>query len=196
MQNFAETLPEGYELRYTVDAKDKKTSILLNVASILLTVAVWALLWVLKKPVLHMNRELIFWDIALGVALLVYLVLHELVHGAAYKLLTHRKLTFGFTMTVAFCGVPNIYVSRKTALISLASPLVLFTVVFGALMFLLPSGTPQAAAIVMLAIHIGGCVGDIFDLGLFLFRFRNPEILMRDTGPTQYIYEKAEKQEA
>ena len=56
------------------------------------------------------------------VSLVLYLVLHELVHGAVYKALTHQKLTFGFTLTVAFCGVPDVYTSRKTAPESSSEP--------------------------------------------------------------------------
>ena len=37
-------------------------------------------------------------------------------------------------------------------------------------------------------IHIGGCVGDLYDAALYLFRFRDPLTLMRDTGPKQSFY--------
>ncbi|MCQ2122483.1 MAG: DUF3267 domain-containing protein, partial [Fibrobacter sp.] len=66
---------------------------------------------------------------ALAAVMLVYIVLHELVHGAVYKLLTGQKLTFGFKASVAYCGVPDIYVYRRTALAALLAPFVVFDIV-------------------------------------------------------------------
>ena len=40
----------------------------------------------------------------------------------------------------------------------------------------------------LLATHLGGCVGDLYDTGLYLFRFRDPDTLMQDTGPKQTFY--------
>ena len=42
----------------------------------------------------------------------------------------------------------------------------------------------------LLATHMGGCVGDLYDTGLYLFRFRDPTTLMQDTGPKQTFYTK------
>ena len=41
---------------------------------------------------------------------------------------------------------------------------------------------------VLFSIHFGGCVGDLYVIGLFLFRFRDPRTLMNDTGPKQTFY--------
>ena len=62
----------------------------------------------------HLSTSLVFF-----LMLVLYILLHELVHGAAYKLLTGRKLTFGLTLSVAYCGVPDIFVYRNAALAAL-----------------------------------------------------------------------------
>ena len=123
-------------------------------------------------------------------SLVLYLVLHELVHGAVYKALTHQKLTFGFTLTVAFCGVPDVYTSRKTALLSLLAPFVTFSILlipltlwfysFNRLYYLL-SG-------ILFSVHFGGCVGDLYMTCLLLFKYKEQRTLMNDTGPKQTIY--------
>ena len=160
----------------------------MNVIGFLLTAAVFAVLLILILPVtlpetLKNSTLLIFLAV-----LLIYIVLHELTHGAAYKLMTRQKLTFGMTLSVAYCGVPDIYVYRRTALISLLAPFVVFTVVFGAAAILITDPIGKILAAFMLALHVGGCVGDLYDTILFLFRFRDPLTLMRDTGPKQTIY--------
>ncbi len=186
---FEKTLPEGYQPIFTVDAKDKRTALILNVAAILLTVlGVLISIFTIKAGDYLENfslaRNLIFL-----VALLAYIVLHELVHGAAYKLLTGEKLTFGMTLSVAYCGVPHIYVYRRTALVALLSPFVVFTLLFGALLFLF-SGWDQLYVAFLLSFHIGGCSGDLYDTILYLTKLRDPQILMQDTGPKQTFYNR------
>ena len=84
--------------------------------------------------------------------------------------------------------MPDIYVYRRASLISLLAPFTVFTVVFGVLTALLPDPLDQTCMAVILAIHIGACAGDLYDTALYLFRFRDPRTLMRDTGPKQTFY--------
>lgn len=181
-------LPEGYEEVLSVDAKSKKFTIFMTVGSLILTVIPIVIAYFLIRPTdFYENFNPVSYFVALG-ALLVYIVLHELTHGAAYKLLTGRKLTFGMTLTVAYCGVPDIFVYRKAALISLLAPFTVFSVVFLAAAFLLPNPWDQFYAAVVFAIHFGGCIGDLYDTVLYLTRFRDPKTLMKDTGPKQTFY--------
>ena len=124
------------------------------------------------------------------VAMLAYIVLHELVHGIAYKWLTGEKLTFGISWSCAFCGVPNIYVKRRVALIACAAPLLVFSVIMLPLTVLLYFVDPlyYLLSALVFGLHLGGCGGDIYIILLMLFRYRNPETLVRDTGPEQTIY--------
>ncbi len=188
MKHYETVLPEGYREMAVIDAKDKKTAAIFTVVSLVITVAITSLGVVLGEPIDWLGVRP--WELFLfaGVMLL-YIVLHELVHGAAYKLLTGQKLTFGMTLTVAFCGVPTIYVYRKAAMIALLSPFVVFTLVFGGLIFL-PNPLYALFFTFMLGLHIGGCCGDLYVTGLYLFQFKDPTILMQDTGPKQTFYSK------
>ena len=40
----------------------------------------------------------------------------------------------------------------------------------------------------ILALHLGGCIGDGYLAFLLLTRYKDKEILMKDTGPEQFIY--------
>ena len=187
-KHFETELPAGYREAYTVDAKSNKVEVLFTLGSLLLTAAIFAVAALIIRPQGFMDHYSISRNlIALG-AMVAYIILHELTHGAAYKLLTRQKLTFGFTLTVAFCGVPEIYVYRTAALISLLAPFVVFDVVFGLAAALLRDPWDKTYAAFLLALHIGGCIGDLYGTGLYLFRFRDGRTLMRDTGPKQTFY--------
>ena len=187
---FEPILPAGYREALLIDAGDRKLGILLNLAAVALTV----LILFIALPLLHLSSFTLVFTfpkiILFPFLILGYLVAHELVHGIAYKLLTGQKLTFGLTLTVAYCGVPDIYVYRRTALISLLAPFTVFTLLFGGLMLGLNDPVWKLVFAVLLAIHIGGCVGDLYDTFLYLFRFRSPDTLMNDTGPAQRVYVK------
>lgn len=190
MKRFESELPEGYREAYRIDAKNKKTGVLLNVIALVLTVGTILTLWpLLNMPdgeealILSPLRFLLF-----AAALLGTLVLHELTHGAAYKLLTRQKLSFGITPLCAYCGLPDLYVTRRTALIAVLAPFVLFSLLLGALTAFLPLWVDRFFAALLFAIHFGGCAGDLLVAALLLFRFRSPATLLRDTGPAQIFY--------
>ena len=192
-RTFEKELPEGYREVFAVDAKDKKTSVILNLVGLVIgLVLIGALFLSMGFPWMAIEK-LIPFNLLLIASILVYMVCHELVHGLAYKLTTGQKLKFGLTSSVAYCGVPDIYVYRSTALISLLAPFTVFGVLFiiGTAVFW---GKPLGfGSGVLLAAHFGGCVGDIYDTLLYLFKFRDPDTLMRDTGPKQSFYLPKEK---
>lgn len=190
MKNFERTLPAGYEPVYTVDAKKRSAVVLLNLAALALFAAVAIPAYVLIRPLHFFMEYRLTRNLVLIFSLLLYIVLHELTHGAAYKALTGEKLAFGLSLSVAYCGVPHIYVYRRAAMIALLAPFAVFTVVFLALALLLKDPWDRMYAWILFAGHISGCVGDLYDTGLYLFRFRAPETLMQDTGPKQVFYQR------
>ena len=92
-----------------------------------------------------------------------------------------------FTKTVAFCGVPNIYTSRKTAIISTLSPFVIFGIVFILLVIFLPANMWGFISIIMLVSHFLGCSGDLYCAYLLIHKLPKGT-LMLDTGPVQTFY--------
>lgn len=197
-RNFETQLPEGYKEALHIDAKNAKTGIIMNLVSLIILGIVMAIayvpiklnnvdLWVSfasENPVEAMIVMSVFF-----ITMLAYVVMHELVHGIAYKCLTGEKLTFGISWSCAFCGVPHIYSYRKTAIISSAAPLVLFSLIFGAVTVALYFASPMyyLLSAVILGLHLGGCSGDMYII-LMLLKYNNPKVLMRDTGPEQFIY--------
>ncbi len=199
MKAFEHELPEGYTEVKTIDAKNAKVGIIMNITAVLIAVPFITLAVVLTAlPSYEYKSGFISAEnswlaaVIFVIAMLAYIVLHELTHGAAYKLLTKEKLTYGFTLSVAFCGVPHIYIYRRTAIIASAAPLVLFSVLFISLaaVFYFTSTALFILASILFALHLGGCCGDMYVIYLMLFKYKNPLTLVRDTGPMQSFYAK------
>ncbi|MBQ7670320.1 MAG: DUF3267 domain-containing protein [Clostridia bacterium] len=187
---FEEVLPENYEAAKTVDASNKKTGLALNAAALAVMAAGILLSSLIIRPQDFFHKiDGIVMLIFCGV-MIAYLVLHELVHGIVYKILTKKKLKFGIVPNAAFCGVPDIYVYRNTALLSLAAPLAVFSAVFIAAALIFENEWYKFLSAAALSVHLGGCAGDIYDIVLYLTKFRDPATLMRDTGPKQTFYVK------
>ena len=192
-KTFERDLPRGYRLVQTVDAKDTVVGLLLTLGSFVLMVPAVVLLMI---PVFA-SFDRFFEDaeqlLAVMPAFLVitvaYLILHELVHGIAYKKLTGEKLTFGISWSCAYCGVPHIFTYRKIALISVLAPFVVFTVVFLVILpFAFAHPWLYLALTLVFGMHIGGCIGDLYVACLFLFKYKNPAALMNDTGPCMTFF--------
>lgn len=188
MDNYYKELPENYEKYYEIDAKNNKIGIILNVVALVLTIASILPFVFIYDFKIEVNLYTALMLLILAVSLVVYMILHELVHGLVYKLLTHEKLTFGLTLTVAFCGVPNIYVSKKTALLAVYAPFVVFTITFLLCIFLIPDLTIKLLFVILFGLHFGGCIGDLY-VGFLLLKSKG-NILMNDTGPKQTFYKE------
>ena len=202
MKYFETELPNGYIAAKEVDAKNKKVAIVFSLISFAVLAVTLVVAWfalfseydesfdeILQTRVLLENpwSNLIHLAVFI-VALIAYVILHELTHGLVYKILTKQKLTFGLTLSVAYCGVPNIYVYRKTALLSLLAPFIVFLPIFLVPMFFLQNYLDILLFAFMLGMHVGGCVGDLYDTALYALVFRDKSTLMRDTGPKQTFY--------
>ncbi len=201
-ENFENSVPEDYVLVKHVDAKSDKKQIviytllsfvpLLIIVPVLCVIAYYCSGYNVFSATDEYTDEyyalISIWIVF--IVLIVYIVLHELTHGITYKIFTGAKLTFGFTLSVAFCGVPDIYVRKKASIAALIMPFSVFSVVFLSLTiglwFISPLYGIVAGAV--FALHFGGCVGDLHWTLMYLTKFRRCNTLMRDTGPAQWLY--------
>ena len=193
MANYYNELPENYELVKIIDAKNAKTVIWMNVVAIVLMVAsIMPFLMIKDYSMVDVEpKEMLIGLGVLFVGMIAYIILHELTHGLVYKVMTKQKLTFGLTLSCAFCGVPNIYVTRKTALLAILAPFVVFSIIFIPLIILLPANMINLALVIIFGIHFSGCVGDLY--GTIVLITLKGKILMNDTGPKQTFYREINK---
>ncbi len=196
-KNYENSIPQDYVLVKYVDAKnDKKQIIVYTLLSFLPLLIILPVLILIARYCNGYNISDNFQDdfgfafLITCVILIIYIVLHELVHGITYKIFTGAKLTYGLTLTVAFCGVPEIYVRKKASIASLVMPFFVFSVIFIALTIGLWFVSPLYGIFsgAVFAVHIGGCVGDLHWTLMYLTKFKHCNTLMRDTGPKQWLY--------
>ena len=193
MKTYEKELPEGYKQVYHIDAASKKTGTIFTIVSFIpMLIMMFIVFSTSRKETLSSfatSEGMLVW-LVFAVVMFAYIVLHELVHGIAYKALTKQKLTFGMKWSCAFCGVPNIYVYRTTALIALLAPFVVFSIVFLGLTvyFGMISSVWYIPFGIILGIHLGGCCGDLYMTYLLLFKYKMSTLLMKDTGPEQFLY--------
>lgn len=119
-----------------------------------------------------------------------YFILHELVHALVYIAATGQPVKIGFTNHGAYCSVPDIYVCRKVAVTCTAAPLVVFVIVLTVCTvcamvikhwLFLPAG-------LLLTFHLLGCRSDV-NLLKEIGKYRDCDILIRDNGSEQWIYQ-------
>ncbi len=195
MQHYENTLPDQYTEARHINAADKKLGLILNIAAIVILAATMGigmlpvLLYKGYTP-LASDPPMYVSFIILGVGLIAYIVLHEIVHGIAYKAFTKQKLTFGISWSCAFCGVPHIYVYRSAALVALLAPFVSFSLLLLPLSVGLYFVNPMyyMPVLFILGMHLGGCSGDLYMTYLLHFKYKSKDTLIRDTGPEQFIY--------
>ena len=194
-QNFERELPASYKQVYRLNAKDAKTGIIINVIAFVVWVFVMILAvaarWICPPDSFFVDYDnFIITSVVFIAVLLAYMILHELVHGIAYKGYTGEKLTFGISWSCAFCGVPNIYTYRKTALVAVAAPLVVFALILIPATVILYFIDPiyYLLSACLFGLHLGGCSGDIYVMYIFLFKIKDKKALMKDTGPDMTVY--------
>ncbi|MGN0804339.1 MAG: DUF3267 domain-containing protein [Candidatus Coproplasma sp.] len=191
MLNYYKELPEGYKEVYCINAKKTSVGVIMNLIAFAIALALGVGIGFAKfKQSLDIKLEIqtLLAMLAFCASLFAYLVIHELTHGLFYKVLTKQKLKFGLTLTVAYCGLKEGYVNKKTCLLSVLAPLVIHSIWMILLIIFLPANIWSLMVIVLFALHVGGCVGDIWVAFMLIFRF-NSTVLTCDDGPCQRFYE-------
>ena len=184
------TLPEGYKELYSIDLqKDKKLSLVVNLLGIIISVAMVVPMHFLV-PIYTLfdmegglgNYSMRF--LALIVLMIVYLVLHELVHGIAMKMCGTKKIKYGFTGMYAFAGSSDYYGKKAYIFIALA-PVVLWGAVL-AIINPLVSAEWFWVVYFIQVMNVSGAAGDLY----VTVRFAHlpKDILVRDYGVGMTVY--------
>ena len=185
-----QNLPEGYKEIYAIDLqKDKKMSLLMHL--IVFTIAVLMIVpmhfIVPIYTVFSMEQGLGSYMLrfaALMVLLIAYLILHELVHGAAMKICGTKKVKYGFTGLCAFAGSTDYYDKKSYIFIALA-PVVLWGVVLAIVNIFVPVEWFWIIYYIQIS-NISGAAGDLFVTVRFS---RMPaDILVQDYGVSMKVY--------
>ena len=186
------SLPQGYTELYSVNLqKDKKMMVLVNIAATIIAVAmvVPACFYVPISALFDMENGFVSYVIrfaSLAVFTVLYMFLHELVHGIAMKLCGTKKVKYGFTGMYAFAGSDDYYHKKPYIFIALA-PVVLWGVVIA---IINPFITKEWFWVVyfLQVTNLSGAAGDLF-VTIKFSRFPK-DILVKDYGVGMTVYSK------
>ena len=187
-----EKLPEGYQEIYSVDLqKNTKIAVLVNGLAILIAILLIVPM-LFAVPLYTMfdveggiTQMLIKYGVMIGL-LVVYMVLHELVHGIAMKLCGTKKVKYGFTGMYAFAGSEDFY-DRKAYIFIALAPVVLWGIVLAVINPLVPVDWFWIVYFIQIC-NLSGAAGDLFVTVRFL-QFPS-DILIRDYGVGMKVFSK------
>ena len=173
----------GYKECTKIDlVKNKKEALLVNIYGIIIMVVMAVFIPLLiMGGIIEFNLETTFplFFIVLLISLILYIPLHEIVHGIVLKNYTDEKLSFGWKLVYAYCGSKEAVVDRKEYYAVALAPLLVFSVVFISLMVLNPS--LSLVWYVMEMMNVSGSVGDIY-VSIKLRKEKSRDILITDSG--------------
>ena len=183
-------LPEDYGEIYSLNLqKDKRTAIIVNLLALAIAavMAVSMNFFVPVTSVFDMSGGIVRYFLrlaALIVLMVLYMVLHELVHGIAMKLCGTKRVKYGFTGLYAFAGSEDYYDKKSYIFIALA-PIVLWGTVLAAVNFFVPTEWFWIVYMILL-INISGAAGDLFAAVKFSRMPKN--ILIQDSGVSMRVF--------
>ncbi len=183
-------LPEDYGEIYSLNLqKDKRTAMIVNLLALAIA-AVMAVSMNFFVPVtsfFDMSGGIVRYFLrlaALIVLMVLYMVLHEMVHGIAMKLCGTKRVKYGFTGLYAFAGSEDYYDKKSYIFIALA-PIVLWGTVLAAVNFFVPTEWFWIVYMIQL-INISGAAGDLFAAVKFSRMPKN--ILIQDSGVSMRVF--------
>ena len=188
------TLPAGHRQIYTVNLqKDKRTAAFINISAL----GIAAVMIIPMHFFVPISTSFDWSGVLLPYALrffvlfvstLLYMVLHELIHGAAMKVLGTKKIRYGFTGPYAFAGSTDFYDKTGYCFVALA-PIVVFLIVFAVLNCVVPRTWFWVVYLLQVA-NISGAAGDLFVT--VKFSKMPKDILIQDSGVDMTVYSKSQ----
>lgn len=187
-----QVLPEGYKEIFSVNLqKNKKTAVLINTVAVVigLVMGISMHFHVSIATLFDMEKGLGAYSLrfaALLILNLIYIILHELVHGITMKICGTKKVKYGFTGIYAFAGSSDYYDKRNYIIIALA-PVVLWGIVLGIINAFVPEDWFWVIYFIQIA-NISGAAGDMYVTAKFSKMPK--DILVTDNGVEMTVYSK------
>jgi hypothetical protein len=193
MDTSTKTLPEGYVQSGEINLKkNKRLAIALNISALFIGVIIFIVLSsfaALIRPGLMNTSGIITVGgmVALIVAVVLLMTIHELIHGFFFWVFTRNKPVFAIRLFYAYAGAPDWYIPTRQFMIIALGPLVIIGVMGMLLMLLVPESWVLMIAI-MVALNTGGSIGDLLVFTRLIKL--SPTSLANDTGDVMSFYER------
>ena len=125
-------------------------------------------------------------SVVLLAGIVIYMVLHELVHGICMRAISGVRPHYGFTGMYAYAG-SQAYFGRTAYVFIALAPVVLWGVVLGVINFFVPLDWFWVVYIIQIG-NLSGAGGDLY---VTCRMARMPaDILVQDTGVAMTVYAK------
>ncbi len=183
-------LPDNYSEIFRLDLQnDKKTALLVNALSLFIF-SVMLAIGHLHQPLgslFDLSRGLSEYVLRFAVMLIgviVYIILHELIHGIFMRIYGKIRPKYGFTGLYAYAG-STAYFNKKCYIIIALSPVIIWGVVLALINLILPGSWFWPVYFIQTA-NISGAAGDLY----VTFRFMKMprDILVNDIGTSMTVY--------
>ncbi len=188
--NSIEQLPDGYAEFFRLNLqKDKKSALIVNLLAAAIMI-VMVIIGCFITPVTSMLdfssgiSGFLIKNVAIFVGMIVYLILHELVHGICMKLFGAKKVKYGFTGLYAYAGSDCCFSKGAYIIIALA-PIVVWGIVL--LILNITVDTAWFWVVYLIQVfNISGAAGDLYVTVRFMHMPKS--ILVKDTGIEMTVY--------
>jgi hypothetical protein len=188
-------LPAGYREIFNIDLnKNKKAAVFINVLAVIILLAmVFPMLPVRPFSILSCIEMASFVRPVVFIGgLVLYLVLHEAVHGFFMWIFSKQKPHFGIKGIYAYAG-SNAFFSKAHYLIIGLSPIIIWGIVLTILCFAVPDEWFWYVYLIQV-MNISGAAGDIYVSVKFC---RMPsDILVQDSGTAMTVYSFSDAQKS
>lgn len=184
------TLPKGYRSTQSLDfmrnRKQMKAVVILSLALVIVPVGIGLLVAPLGPGWRLMASRWWSW-LALGAALMLYIPLHELVHGAVMFALSGVPPKYGLKLPYAYAG-SSVWFDRNSHIVTALAPVIVWGIALQIAIAKLPGEWFWPLWIVQIS-NLSGSAGDLYT-AWYLARLEG-DILIQDTGVRMRIVKKA-----
>lgn len=185
-------LPIGYSKSFEVDLqKNKKLAVIINLIAFVIAVIMIATANIFVPINLKYNTGTLVGMLVMLFGMVLYIILHEIVHGIFMKKYSGIKPSYGFTFLYAYAG-STAYFNKKNYITIALAPVVIWGVVLLVLNIIVPTSWFYVVYIIQVA-NISGAVGDIYVT--CKFHKLSDDILINDTGVAMTVWEPISKKE-
>lgn len=183
-------LPSEYTLLFSIDLQNnKKQATIVNGLGIVIAIILFVIGTLFVPFSTFTEGAISEMFLKYGVTVIgfvVYIVLHECIHGIAMKTCGTKKIKYGFTGMYAFAGSDDYYYKWPYIYIALA-PIVLFLFILGIAIYFVPFNWFWPIYLVQI-MNVSGACGDIY---VTLKMLKCPKnILIKDEGTSMNVYAK------
>ena len=180
-------LPEGYrEVRRVDLMRNRKEAVLVNLLALIITGVMIVLGFVICPSFteFEIGIHTIVGIILMTIGIVVYMILHEVIHGVFMKAFSGIKPRYGYTGLYAYAGSDALF-CRKHYIIIAFAPVVILGFVLGVLTAAFYETAFWYLYIIQI-VNISGAAGDFY-VGTLIARAKN-DIMVRDAGTDMSFY--------